>query len=486
MRFIGFICFWLSAPLWAQQTFYVATNGVDTPAGGTLAAPWASVTYALDRVPDSSLILLRPGLYSGRIRIRGSFAQGVTVRSEVPYQARLRADQAVLTIFNDNANVEGITIEGFDIAHSGPGAAALVVQIQDGFQTETRRITLRDNILHDSYNNDILKINNGASAIRVIGNMFYNQTGSDEHIDINSVGDVVVEDNVFFNNFSASGRNNLNDTASFVVVKDSNGADDEYLGARNVLLRRNVMLNWEGSIGSGFILFGEDGTANFEALDCVVENNLLLGNSGNTQRSPLGVKGARDIVFRHNTLVGNLPANAFATRINREVDNPQIEAIRFVHNIFSDPTGTMQDFSDTLPADLSATRPSALTRNGYFNGSVAMPFDNSDVLNINGDAARIEANPNLPANAAQTPHWLPASSVFNGGQARIRDAFIALVQAHARPLSASAMSDAATPGADVPATDILGTPRPANAADLGCFELEVTDTLFRNGFEVIP
>jgi len=486
MRYICFICFWLSAPLWAQQTFYVATNGVDTPAGGSLAAPWASITYALDRVPDSSLILVRPGLYSGRIRIRGSFAQGVTVRSEVPYQARLRADQAVLTIFNDAANVEGIAIEGFDISHSGPGAAALVVQIQDGFQTETRRITLRDNILHDSYNNDILKINNGASQIRVVGNMFYNQSGSDEHIDINSVDDVVVEDNVFFNNFAASGRNNLNDTASFVVVKDSNGVDDEYLGARNVVLRRNVMLNWEGSIGSGFILFGEDGTANFEAFDCVVENNLLLGNSGNTQRSPMGVKGARDIVFRHNTIVGNLPANAFATRINREVDNQQIEAIRFVHNIFSDPTGTMQDFSDTLAADLSTARPCALTRNGYFNGAVAMPFDNTDVLNISGDAARIEANPNLPANAVQTPHWLPGSSVFNGGQARIRDAFVALVQNHGRPLSASAMNNAATPGADVPATDILGTLRPANAADLGCFELEVNDAFFRNGFEAIP
>ena len=186
-------------------------------AGGSLAAPWATITYALDRVPDSSLILVRPGLYSGRIRIRGSFAQGVTVRSEVPYQARLRADQAVLTIFSDAANVEGIAIEGFDIAHSGPGAAALVVQIQDGFQTETRRITLRDNILHDSYNNDILKINNGASQIRVSGNMFYNQSGSDEHIDINSVDDVVVEDNVLFNNFAASGRSNPNNTASYVA-----------------------------------------------------------------------------------------------------------------------------------------------------------------------------------------------------------------------------------------------------------------------------
>ncbi len=466
----------------AQQTFHVATTGIDTPAGGTTAAPWATITYALDRVPDGSLILVAPGTYTGRIRIRGQFAQGVTVRSAVPYQARLRAAETVLTIYNDNADIEGITIEGFDIAHSGPGAGALVVQIQDGFNRETRRITLRDNILHDSHNNDILKINNGASQILVAGNLFYNQQGSDEHIDINSVDDVIVEDNVFFNDFAASGRPVPNDTASFVVVKDSNGSDDEYLGARNVVIRRNVFLNWQGSIGSGFVLFGEDGTANFEAFDGLVENNLLIGNSANTMRSPLGVKGSRDIVFRHNTVLGDLPANAYATRINREGANPPIEAIRFAHNAFADPTGTMTDFSDTLPADLSTTRPSQLVRNAYWNGGAVLPFDAGDVLNITNDAQRIETDPRLPSVAdVQTPHWQSAQNQFAGGHATIREAFVALVEAYARPAAGSALLDAAAPGGDVPADDILGRQRPASGADLGAYELG--DGLFGDGFE---
>lgn len=473
---------WYAGPALAQQTFHVATNGVDTPAGGTPVAPWATITYALDRVPDGSLILVAPGTYTGRIRIRGQFAQGVTVRSAVPYQARLRAAETALTIYNDNADIEGITIEGFDIAHSGPGAGALVVQIQDGFGRETRRITLRDNILRDSFNNDILKINNGASQIRVAGNLFYNQQGSDEHIDINSVDDVIVEDNVFFNDYAASGRPNANDTASFVVVKDSNGGDDEYLGARNVGIRRNVFLNWQGSIGNGFILFGEDGTANFEAFDSVVENNLLIGNATNTMRSPLGVKGSRDIVFRHNTVLGDLPSNAYATRINREGANPPIEAIRFVHNAFADPTGTMTDFSDTLPADLSTTRPSQLVRNAYWNAGAALPFDAGDVLNISNDAQRIEGDPRLPAvGGVVTPHWQPAQNQFAGGHATIRAAFLALVEAYARPAAGSALLDGAAPGPDVPVDDILGRVRPGSGADLGCYE--VGDTLFDDGFE---
>lgn len=466
----------------AQQTFYVATNGSNITGNGSAALPWATITHALDQVPDQSTILVRPGEYTGRIRIRGNFAQGVVVRSEMPYMARLRASEAVLTIYNDNADIQGISIEGFDISHTGAGASPLVVQIQDGFGRQTRRITLRDNILHDSFNNDILKINNGASEISVIGNMFYNQSGSDEHMDINSVDDVLVQDNIFFNNFAASARVNGNDTSSYIVVKDSNGNDDQYLGARNVRIRRNVFMNWEGSSGSGFILFGEDGTANFEAFDCLVENNLLIGNSANVQRSPLGVKGSRDIVFRHNTLTGNLPANAYATRINREVDNPPIEAIRFIHNVFADQQGSMMDFSDTLPADLSTARPSSLQRNAYWNNGAALPFDASDVLNISGDPSRIEADPRLLEMSLTTPHWLSGSSQFNGGATRIRDAFVALVGRHGRPAAGSALIDAANVVGQSPTDDILGRPR-SGAADLGAYELISTDVLFAHGFE---
>ena len=103
------------------QTFWVATDGDDQPARGSESQPWRTITYALDRVPDGSLILVKPGDYVGRIRIRGNFSTGVVVRSEQRYRARLRAPEAVLTIYNDGADIQGITIEGFDIAHSGAG-----------------------------------------------------------------------------------------------------------------------------------------------------------------------------------------------------------------------------------------------------------------------------------------------------------------------------------------------------------------------------
>ena len=177
----------------AQPVYYVATNGSDTTGTGSLGSPWATIEKAVNMIPDGALVLVRPGTYNGRVRLDGGspgrvFPQGIVVRSEVAYQARLRHTGTVVICFYG----KGITLEGFDIAHSTPTTAGLVIQIQDlrgapGGGDAVSRITIRNNVIHDSRDNDLLKINYGASEVTVEGNLFYNQSGSDEHIDINSV-----------------------------------------------------------------------------------------------------------------------------------------------------------------------------------------------------------------------------------------------------------------------------------------------------------
>lgn len=83
----------------ANGAYYVATSGNDTSGNGSSGNPWATITHALDNVPDGSMILVRAGTYNGRIRLRGIFSQGVTIRSEIPYQARLRNNDTVITCF---------------------------------------------------------------------------------------------------------------------------------------------------------------------------------------------------------------------------------------------------------------------------------------------------------------------------------------------------------------------------------------------------
>ncbi len=475
----------LAAPA-AGQTFWVATDGDDGSGNGSTGAPWATIEHALSQVPDGSLILVRPGTYNGRVRLDESFAAGVTVRSELPYRARLRHNATVVTCFTG----QGISLEGFDVAHSGPGAGGLVIQVQDLLPGADRveRITLRDNVIHDSWNNDLLKINNGAADVEVVGNLFYNQAGSDEHIDVNSVSDVVVRDNVFFNDFAGSGRPVGNDTSSFIVIKDSNGSDDGLLGAERITVRRNVFLHWEGSTGSNFVLLGEDGQPFYEARDVLVENNLMLGDGPNTMRAPFGVKGSRDVVFRHNTIAGDLPALAFAMRLNLEGDNLVVDEVAFRNNVWSDPTGTMgavagggsNDFSDTPPGE---TQDWILERNLYFNGGQPIPDDPAELINPTDDPSPLVADPELPAAAGIVlPRWLPASNLFADGSTSIREVFERLVALHGAFPATSPLRDAALPGHS-PADDVLGRPRDGSP-DLGAWEWRPpVEVVFADGLE---
>ena len=90
-----------------QSMFYVATNGNDGSGNGSSGNPWATITHAVDTVPDGSTVLVRPGTYFGRVSLRRVFATGITVRSEVPYQARLRYDATVVTCDTPLAKAPG-------------------------------------------------------------------------------------------------------------------------------------------------------------------------------------------------------------------------------------------------------------------------------------------------------------------------------------------------------------------------------------------
>lgn len=454
------------APADEGPVFHVTVDGDDDSGDGSVAAPWATIAHGIRNISDGSTLLVGPGTYTGRIRMDAQFAQGVVVRAEPTYQARLRNDEAVITVYEG----QGITISGFDISHDGPGAGALIVHIQDligesGGDDAVSRITLRNNILHDSYNNDILKINNGARDILVERNVFYNQQGSDEHIDINSVGDITVQDNIFFNDFEASGRTNEGETSSFIVIKDSNGNDDSYEGSERIAVRRNVFANYQGNAGANFLLVGEDGNSYHEAVDVLFENNLLVGNSANEVRAPLGIKGGRDIVFRHNSVVGNMPGAAFAFRFNQEGDNPTNQNVSLYNNIWSDPTSSMEDFSDTPQGE---TENFTIDNNLYFNGGSAIPTSGDDLINRSNDAAAVEGDPQIATTEIAMPTWLEGEGRFADGSGDICLAFERLVESYGVPASDGPAAGAARADQS-PETDILGKRR-SGATSIGAVE----------------
>jgi hypothetical protein len=479
----------LAAPAAEAQVcqFWVAPP----PAGndgnpGTSAQPWATLDNASARVlaqgASGATVCFRDGAYSGGNSLYERFTALTTFRAENPYRAVLQNNSRAVSIFG----ARNIIFSGFEFRHTGQGAAGLVVQVQqDDTGVWAENVIFRDNVFHDSWNNDILKINNGARFIRVENNVFYNQgpgtISGDEHMDVNSVTDVNIEDNVFFNDFAGSGRPNLNDTSSFIVIKDSNAGDDGLLGSLRIAVRRNVFLSWQGSPGANFVLIGEDGQPFFEAQDVTVENNLMLGNAPNDMRAPFGVKGGSAIVFRSNTLAGDLPSCAYALRLNQEGSNPQNNGVRFNNNIWSDPTGTMgsgcgggNDFSDGAPSESVNV---SLDRNLYWNGGAAIPP--GDVLSpLVHDVRRLLGNPALNTNQAGIvlPRW--TGTGFPSGSTRIRQEFERLVALYGALPAGSPAIGQADPGL-APQDDILGRLRDGSP-DLGAFEFGIT------GFALTP
>lgn len=459
------------SPQGTGQTFYLSPEGSDA-GDGSLARPWRTLAHAASRIPDNgSTVLLLDGVYEGLQAIARHFRTPATFRAAHPYRAVLRnpSGHRVLRI-SDASNVilDGLELEG------APARGEYLVHLGTA---RAHHITVQNCILHDSHDNDIVKINDRASFITFRGNLFYNQNrkSGDEHLDINTVTDVTIEDNIFFNDFAGSGRENLNNTHPFILVKNS-GREPV---TRRIRIRRNIFLNWEGARDQPFLLLGEDAKPFHEAEEVTVENNLFLGNSPNPIGSAFGIKGARDILFRANTVSGDLPCGGgcYAFRINREGANPLNDRILFHNNIWSDPTGTMEDFADGPPGDSTNV---VLRRNLYWNGGRPIPRDPAPA-NFTDDPAALVANPGLAnPRGLVLPRRDPRTGRFLSGSASIREEFVRLATAYGAPPAGSPAIDAADP-AESPPDDLLGLPRPAGTRpDLGALETRPEATRRRN------
>jgi hypothetical protein len=448
--------------------FWVAPEPAgDDDGPGTREEPWGTLEHAAANVPDHGCtVLFEPGNYRGHANIKREFDTETVFRSATPYAAVLEHDDTVVDIDGGR----NITIEGFELRHDGPSTpgSAYVAIVDRRDETWSERITFRDNIFHDSHGDDLLKIHNGVRFATVENNVFYNQGKDEQHIDVNSVTDVVVQDNVFFNDFASSGRDSDTPVKHFIVVKDSNEDDDGLEGSERITIRRNVFLNWQGD-SEAFVKIGNDGKPYHEARDVLVESNLVVGNSSFEADAAFGVRGARDVTFNNNTVVGDLPGRAFAYRIHVTDENPDNDDIRFTNNIWSDPTGTMGsdgDDGDNRFSNVDDSTVSGLVNdnNLYWNGDEPIPPSSSSSLD---DPRGIVADPELPGDDAEVtlPYW--TGSRFPSGNTTIRDEFVRLVETHGAIPTTSPAVDAADPqtAAD---RDILGRQR--DAPDIGAYE----------------
>lgn len=458
------------APISFAGTYYIAPDGSNSTGDGSSDNPWATIRYATDQMPDDgSTLVVKDGLYVGAQSLGRSFTKTATVRAENPYKARFQSSATSTRAFYSYAG-SNVCFSGLEFFGSGSTGGEYLMHLG---AEDVHHLTFENCLIHDSYNNDLVKVNNKTHDVTFRRCLVYNSDAAgDELFDINTVQDITLEDNIFLMDREGSGRENGNNTWPYIVIKNSGNSNPNYTQRINV--RRNIFQNWEGKSDQAYLLIGEDGKPFWEAQEVMVENNLMLFNTDNYLYGPFMVKGGvRDVTFRANTIVGHplRGGSAFGMRLNKEGSNENMEDIVFYNNIWSDPTGAMADFSDGNPDNVEGER---LGNNVYYNGGRAIPDNDGWKLfdPKTDDPAGVFGDPLLPDPKEMTiSRWDPAAGKFLSGETTIEDEFRRLVEAYAKLPEGSSAIDAADPK-QMPAEDILGR-RWIGEPDVGAYQTEV-------------
>jgi hypothetical protein len=455
---------------WAAGDWYLSPTGSDGGGDGSRASPWHTIAYAAGRIPDDgSAIVLLDGLYEQPQSVGRQFSRPCVIRAENPYRARLRSPVGTnrLLACYGAANV---TFRGLELFGSGATRGEYLVHLGTA---QTHHVVFEDCLIHDCYNNDLVKVNDFAHHITFRGCAFYNQTDheGDQQLDINTVTDVAVEDSLLFNNYAGSGRTSANRSQGFVVVKNSGSTPNV---TRRIAFRRNVFLGWDGRPDQAFLLLGEDGKPFFEAQEVLIENNLFIHDSPVRTWGTLLLKGGlRAVVFRANTVIGHPVvkwSGAFAAVCLRIDQNPPMAGLTFAGNIWCDPTGRMPRFSMSDAKVFAPGSRQVMLGNIYWNGGKPIPTEAKDTLVPDRDSRGHVVDPHLgnPGPGSALPRWDGLKGQFSSGQRTIRGERERLVRRWAVPAAGSPALGAADSAA-MPADDILGHPR-GGRPDIGCFQ----------------
>ncbi len=450
-------------------TYYVAVNGNDAAGDGSRVKPWKTIERATQRIADDgSTIVLLDGLYEQSLSVPRQFSKLCTIRAENPYRARLcspHGHNRLLTCYA-TANV---TFRGLELFGSGGTQDEYLIHIST---PKTHHLLFDDCIIHDCYNNDMVKVNDFTHHIVFRNCVFFNQTDheGDQHLDINTVVDIAVEDSMLFNDYAGSGRPSANRSQGFVVVKNSGSTPNV---TRRIAFRRNIFLGWDGKPDQAYLLLGEDGKPFYEAQDVLIENNLFLHHSPVRSWGTLLLKGGlRGITIRANTVLGHPNvkwSGAFAAVCLRIDENPPMGDLIFANNIWCDPTGNMPRFTMSDAHVFAPASKQAISNNIYWNGGKTIPVETKDVMVPDRDGKKLLLDPQLGNPAGLTlPRWDAAEGRFSSGQETIRGEFKRLVDRYATLGGESPAMHAADPSC-MPPDDILGNPR-GDRPDIGCFQ----------------
>ncbi|MDR1724055.1 MAG: hypothetical protein LBR84_08995 [Tannerella sp.] len=445
--------------------YYVAANGNDTTGNGSTSKPWATLTYAINNVPDVGCeIVVKTGHYRMGTIVCRTFEKGLTIRAEVPYKTVLQVPERMSHVFSI-LNSKDIIIRDFELVGNPDVADDYVMQI-----TESDQLLIKNNIIHDTAGKALIKIWKSYGELIVQGNVFYNKDRECHNIIVDVASNVSIIDNVIFHNLEATGADVLKNPLPFISIGSSMHAADKF--SKDIYVSCNIFLNWEGAPEQSFLTLGGGARTSYEVDNALIENNLFICNSYAHMASPFTVNDVKNVIFRANTVTGHIDHGLTGYGINVEHGSDTLlnDNVRLYNNIYSDPTGQMGVFAG---GKSNLLKNSVISNNLVFNNGRQVSDNMTYSFTLSMDRTMVMADPMLERNVTVPvlPVWNGTYGQFESGGSTIDELRKILVEKYAGFTNSSSAAIDMADATNMPKYDILHHKRDSKP-DIGAYEYQ--------------
>jgi parallel beta-helix repeat protein len=274
------VAFFAAIPFCSAATFYVSPTGTDSNPG-SIAAPWATLQHAVDKIKSGDVVLVASGTYEGCVIGKsGSKAKPKTLRAapgatvHINTPGPLNRHDGIIEIEEPDFTVSDWVIDGLEVANSP--VYGIDVRVTD-------RITIQNNRVHGSGSTGIFT--SFSNNILILNNESY-KNGEHGIYQSNSSHNAVIRGNrshdnarsgIHMNGDLSQGRPGMIESATVeenVIWENGRegGSGINCDGVDHSVIRANVLTN---NHASGISLFGIDG-AHSSSYNKVSGNQIVM------------------------------------------------------------------------------------------------------------------------------------------------------------------------------------------------------------------
>lgn len=344
------LCIEALEPRYALSTYYVATTGSNTAAGGE-NTPWRTLQHAADHVVAGDTVIVRAGNYTGfYLDTDGTSTQRITFQAD----AGVVIDTRNATT-NDGINLEGadfVTIDGFTV--NGIGRAGIRTVLNE-------HVIIRNNTCDQ---NGVWGIFSGHSYDLLIENNETSRSVAEHGIYVSNSGDrpIIRNNTIWGNHANGIHMNGDESQGGDGIISDAlvegniifdnglgGGSGINCDGVQDSIFQNNLLYN---NHASGISLYRIDGGAG-SSNNLIVNNTIVQASNArwaiNIKNGSTGATVFNNILYNHHSFRGSI--NVLADSLDGFTSDYNVVMARFSTND-GDSILDLQEWQNATSQDL--------------------------------------------------------------------------------------------------------------------------------------